>query len=163
MSLWGDQEVTGANTGSLTIDANGSVIGIGADFTTELSVGNYIRANGVEYRVTAVTDANTATVVAGTLGGVIAPCTANTFTVSTKPIYTSASSVAENAADVYFVDQTEVANANNEAKGLGTHSGWVKYTTYVDAQSQTRHKSEVLVAMNRTAAQAGDAEDTVTE
>jgi hypothetical protein len=50
-------------------------------------------------------------------------------------------------ADVYGVDcgspryEAEV----NAHKGLNT-PGWVKYVTYVDAQGNTRHKSEVLVA-----------------
>lgn len=41
---------------------------------------------------------------------------------------------------------TEEAQANgNAAKGLGT-PGWVTYKTYTDANGNTRHKSEVLVA-----------------
>lgn len=56
--------------------------------------------------------------------------------------------------DVVFVDVEEAAS--NHAKGLKT-AGWTKYSTYVDALGNTRHKSEVLVAMKRTKAQAGDA------
>lgn len=49
-------------------------------------------------------------------------------------------------ADVSGVSVDEAQNAANIAKGLNT-PGWVKYTTYTDAQGNTRHKSEVLVAM----------------
>lgn len=44
------------------------------------------------------------------------------------------------------VDVTEAQAAANIAKGLNT-PGWVTYTTYTDAQGNTRHKSEVLVAI----------------
>ena len=44
------------------------------------------------------------------------------------------------------VSADEAQESGNKANGLNT-PGWVKYTTYTDAQSNTRHKSEVLVAM----------------
>jgi hypothetical protein len=49
--------------------------------------------------------------------------------------------------DVFGLDVTEAQTAANQAKGLNT-PGWVKYTTYTDAQSNVRHKSEVLVALS---------------
>lgn len=45
----------------------------------------------------------------------------------------------------FGVDATEAAVASNKAKGINT-SGWVRYKTYTDAQGNTRHKAEVLVA-----------------
>ena len=48
---------------------------------------------------------------------------------------------------VFGIDIAEAQTAVNQAKGLNT-PGWVKYTTYTDAQSNVRHKSEVLVAMS---------------
>lgn len=59
------------------------------------------------------------------------------------------------AGKVYFVDTTEAGVASNKAKGLGT-SGWNLYETYVDANGNTRHKSEVLVAMSTDTSTAGD-------
>lgn len=54
--------------------------------------------------------------------------------------------LSDDAKAVTFgVDATEAALAANAAKGINT-PGWVKYTTYTDAQGTTRHKSEVLVA-----------------
>jgi hypothetical protein len=49
--------------------------------------------------------------------------------------------------NVFGIDIAEAQTAVNQAKGLNT-PGWVKYTTYTDAQSNVRHKSEVLVAMS---------------
>lgn len=48
---------------------------------------------------------------------------------------------------VFGIDIAEAQTSANQAKGLNT-PGWVKYTTYTDAQSNVRHKSEVLVAMS---------------
>jgi hypothetical protein len=48
---------------------------------------------------------------------------------------------------VFGIDIAEAQTEANQAKGLNT-PGWVKYTTYTDAQSNVRHKSEVLVAMS---------------
>lgn len=53
-------------------------------------------------------------------------------------------SSAEKAV-TFGIDATEAAVTANKAKGINT-PGWVKYTTYTDAQGATRHKAEVLVA-----------------
>jgi hypothetical protein len=45
------------------------------------------------------------------------------------------------------ISAAEAALAANKAKGL-QHAGWVQYSTYTDAQGNTRHKSETLVAMS---------------
>lgn len=55
----------------------------------------------------------------------------------------------------YFVDTTEAGVASNKAKGLGT-PGWNLYTTYVDSDGNTRHRAENLIAMKRSAGDAGD-------
>lgn len=56
---------------------------------------------------------------------------------------------------VVGVSVAEATTAANRAKGLNT-PGWVKYSTYTDAQGNTRHKSEVLVAFSTL---SGDADD----
>ena len=48
-------------------------------------------------------------------------------------------------ANVIGVEVAEAQQATNRAKGLKT-PGWNKYTTYTDAQGNTRNKAEVLVA-----------------
>lgn len=60
---------------------------------------------------------------------------------------------------VFGVDATEAAVATNKAKGINT-PGWVKYTTYTDAQGATRHKSEVLVASGSMTGDTGAGDDT---
>lgn len=57
--------------------------------------------------------------------------------------------------NVVFVDLTEAAVAGNRAKGLKT-PGWNLYHTYTDALGNTRHKTESLVVMKVSAANAGD-------
>jgi len=66
-----------------------------------------------------------------------------TDTAADKPKYLN---TADKAATL-GVDVSEAQTAGNIAKGINT-PGWVKYTTYTDAQGSTRHKSEVLVAMS---------------
>ena len=66
----------------------------------------------------------------------------NTDTADSKPKYL-------NTADkesTLGVSVAEAQNSTNIAKGINS-PGWVKYTTYTDAQGNTRNKSEVLVAM----------------
>ena len=60
-----------------------------------------------------------------------------------KPKYLS---TADKNATV-GVDVAEAKDSTNIAKGINT-PGWVKYTTYTDAQGSTRNKSEVIVAMS---------------
>lgn len=65
---------------------------------------------------------------------------------------------AYNNGTIYFVDRDEAQVASNKAKGL-TSPGWWLYTTYTDANGNTRHKAEHLVFIDATAAEAGDAAD----
>lgn len=57
--------------------------------------------------------------------------------------------------DTYFVDETEAQVESNRAKGIDT-PGWTKYTTYIDSDGNTRHKTECLVAMRVPASESGD-------
>ena len=66
----------------------------------------------------------------------------NTDATASKPKYLT---TAEKN-DTLGVSVDEAQEATNIAKGINT-AGWVKYTTYTDAQGSTRNKSEVLVAM----------------
>jgi len=174
MSLWGDKEVTGANSGTIEVLSDGHVIGTGTDFDNQLEVGNFIRVNGQLLVVTEVVDSANVTVAAGYLGGTIsAESAGETFVVSEAPKYIAYTdgtldgesdivlSLTGGDDDVVFVDTTEAASANNNERGLGT-GGWTRYQTYEDGNGNTRYKTEVLVVMRRTAAEAGDAEDTIT-
>ena len=64
-----------------------------------------------------------------------------------KPKYLNTAQKAE----TFFVDAQEAQTSANKAKGI-TGAGWWRYTTYTDAQSSTRHKAELLVAMSVDAA-----------
>ena len=164
MALWGDKElIAGANGGTIEVFANGTVSGSGTDFDT-ITVGNYIHADNQDFRVTTIANTTSLEVVAGITGGTVANVAASAaFSVNEKPIYLSAGSTGnrttDNANQVFFVDTTEIAVANNEARGL-YGAGWVKYNTYTGSGG-TRYKTEVLVAMRRTAGEAGDSEDVV--
>jgi len=180
MSLWGDKEViSGANSGTIELanTVSGEVVGSGTDFLTDITVGNYIRVDDTLFVVTAVTNANSLTVGPGYLGGSLTAIgDANTYVVVEAPkslAYTDGTlnnevtalatiaNTSVNDSDIVFVDSTEAGVANNAARGLST-AGWTKYVTYIDADGNQRYKTEVLVAMRRTAAQAGDAEDIIT-
>jgi len=64
-------------------------------------------------------------------------------------------------ANAIFVDITEAQQEANKSRGL-TGAGWWLYNTYTDADGNTRYKTECLVAMSETAADAGDrADDTI--
>lgn len=76
----------------------------------------------------------------------------NTDTAASAPKYLTDAE----KADTYFIDTTEAAVDANRDKGLKT-TGWNKYETYTtNGGAVTRHKVEPLVAMTRTAADAGD-------
>ena len=60
---------------------------------------------------------------------------------ASKPKYLT--TAEKNATLGVSVDEAQ--NSGNIAKGINT-PGWVKYSTYQDAQGNTRNKSEVLVA-----------------
>ncbi|MFZ9728184.1 MAG: hypothetical protein ACO3CD_04150, partial [Candidatus Nanopelagicaceae bacterium] len=49
-------------------------------------------------------------------------------------------------ADIYFVDNTEAALAENKARGINAPGYW-SYYTYTDGAGNTRHKAELLVAI----------------
>lgn len=74
-----------------------------------------------------------------------------TDTQAAAPKYLS----TDEAAKVYFIDNTEAGVAANIAKGLQT-PGWNLYSTYTDAGGNTRNKVEVLVPMKVSASDAGD-------
>jgi len=182
MSLWGDQESV-AGTGTIEITATtGAVAGTTTAFTTELSVGDFIRADEAWFAVTSITSDTVMTVSADYLGEAVpAVAAGNAFVIGKPPksiAFTDGTLVAErdalpttsaaNNSEVLFIDTTEAALAANKAKGLDT-GGWTSYRTYEDADGNTRYRTEVLVAMRRTGASfsagvaAGDAADTEAE
>ena len=57
-----------------------------------------------------------------------------------------------------FVDETEAQQKSNHDRGLNG-AGWWLYNTYTDADGNTRYKTELLVAITESAANAGDRAD----
>lgn len=57
--------------------------------------------------------------------------------------------------DTYGISVAEATTPANLAKGINT-PGWVKYTTYEDAQENVRHKVEVLAAVRSMTNDAAD-------
>jgi hypothetical protein len=57
-----------------------------------------------------------------------------------------------------FVDLTEAQAASNRAKGIDG-PGWWLHREYTDSDGQIRYKSELVVTLQETAANAGDAAD----
>jgi hypothetical protein len=74
---------------------------------------------------------------------------------TSKPKFLS----SDEKENVYGVDASasreEAMLPENRAKGIDT-PGWVKYVTYTDSEGNTRHKSEVLVAMSSITGDASD-------
>lgn len=148
MALFGNKD-TKAITGTAAV-TNGSatLTGTGTAFTTELKSGNTVVIATVEYRVVAIASATSATLHKAYAGSTASGLT---ITANEQP----ASLTDAELSQVFGVDTTEAAVAANKAKGLGT-PGWVKYTTYTDAQGTTRNKAEVLVAMSSITGDAAD-------
>ena len=67
----------------------------------------------------------------------------------------------DDLAKCIFVDVTEAQQAANKARGLNG-AGWWLYNSYNDSAGTTRYKTELLVPMSETAANAGDRADDAT-
>lgn len=61
-------------------------------------------------------------------------------------------------AKCIFVDATEAQQAANKARGLNG-AGWWLYNAYTDQDGNSRFKTELLVAIQEAAADAGDRAD----
>ena len=170
MALWGNKDSKTA-AGTIAITTAGAVTGTGTAFTTAAKVGNTITASTREYQIVSITDDTHCTVISGTNNGngsMTAVTAGTSYALSEKPAFVAHESAetggrSGNSSKVFGINETEAGVAANRAKGLKT-AGWVRYNTYTDAQGNTRHKSEVLVAGGSfTAAATGDAADDATE
>ena len=114
MSLWGNNDGKTAS-GTIAIAANGTVTGTSTAFTTETRVGDYIRAGGEDYLITAIASNTAATVVAGVPGATLSVVSSGaSYTLSEKCKYvTTAESTSTNGIHgdplkVFGVDTTEI-------------------------------------------------------
>jgi len=63
-------------------------------------------------------------------------------------------------ARVVFIDAVEATLAENKERGL-TAPGWWQYTSYTDAEGNTRHKADHLCSFKSAPANTADTDDAV--
>lgn len=147
MPLWGTQD-TKTVTGTITATQNSrTVTGSGTTFTTQLKPGQSLVIAGVEYQIDAIAS-NTSLSLRIPYAGTTA--SGLTVTANEQPAYAPHADLSS----IYGISTAEASDTANKNKGINT-PGWLKYTTYTDAQGATRHKAESLVAI---ASISGDAD-----
>lgn len=85
------------------------------------------------------------------------PLWGKTDAVASQPNWIDLSTYPS-GTQLIFVDATEAGTAANKTRGL-TNAGWWTYYEYTDADGNTRHKAECVVAMSVSAVDAGDQAD----
>lgn len=156
MSLWGNKDSKTAS-GTIGINTSGVVTGSSTTFTTQAAVGDFIRANGNDYRITEITTNTAAKVAAAVPGASIASVSANTYTLSEKCMYpstaesASSSGVHGDTTKVFGVDTTEMGVTDTNG-----HAGWVRRTSYTDMHGNSRTKYETLVASSSISGDQAD-------
>jgi hypothetical protein len=146
MSSWGNLDnVTAAGTVT-SYTGNSRVNGSSTYFTSNIKEGDYLIITGTKFQVGTVTSD---TVLDLTSNGKSA--SGATAYVQQGPKYIANISVDDNVytiQNVYGIDRNEIGVPENEARGI-SHTGWTHYDTYTTSQGETRHKTEVLVAMSK--------------
>jgi hypothetical protein len=84
----------------------------------------------------------------------------NTLIVDGDSAVAGAQGYATAARRTVFIDDTEATLAENIERGL-TAPGWWEYFTYTDADGNTRHKAQHLVAFKDAPANTADLDDNV--
>ena len=84
----------------------------------------------------------------------------NTLIVDGDSTVAGAQGYATAARRTVFIDDTEATLAENIERGL-TAPGWWEYMTYTDADGNTRHKANHLVAFKDAPVNAADLDDSV--
>jgi hypothetical protein len=148
MSSWGNLDNVAA-TGTVTAYAgNTRVNGSGTAFTTDLKEGDYLTITGSKFQIATIAS-NTALELTAN-GKAVSGATAYVQQGPKFVANVSSGNLNEpTIQDVYGIDRVEIVVAENKARGVASHTGWVTYKTYTDALGQTRNKSEVLVALSK--------------
>lgn len=148
MSQWGNLDnvtLKGTVTTSSTSDlVNGYG---GTEFNSNIKAGDYVTIASNKYQVQNVVSntqfylTNICATTSANVGGFIQQGPKDIANVSFP---------ANNYSiqNIYGFDRVEVTIPENKARGV-QHTGWVHYTTYIDANGGTRHKAETLVAMSK--------------
>ena len=129
MSGWGVKDDK-TSAGTVAITTAGVVTGTSTNFDPELNVGDYLKAGSQEFICTARTSDTAATVVKADGGTITAVSAGTNFTISEKPKFVSnyADGGTIATTDVYGVDNTEMAAAAGDGKGIA-QTGWVHVKT----------------------------------
>jgi hypothetical protein len=145
MSAWGDQDNVAA-VGTVTAYAgNSRVNGSSTAFTSNVKEGDYVFITGQKFQVATITSN---TVLDLTSNG--KAVSGATLYVQQGPKYIANVAVSENVYTiqrVYGIDRQEIGVANTAANA--SHTGWVHFYDYTDANGGYRRKSEVLVALSK--------------
>ena len=158
MSQWGKLDrleqvgTATANTGSKTVVLSTQR----ATAANGWAVGYSLVIANVDYRIDAITSANTVVLDTAYVGANVAAANIaiqqDPKDISTNGWGTTFASGSGantvNKGTVYGVDRTEIGVAGNKANGF-SHTGWTYYKTYTNTQGATRRKAEVLVAMSK--------------
>ena len=147
MSSWGNLDnvlITGNVSSATTRDY---IDGFQTEFTSNVNAGDYIVFAGNKYQVQ-----NVESDVKLYLTNLAATNSANVDAfVQQGPKYIANVSFPANnysIQNIYGIDRNEVGVPENRDRGIN-HTGWTHYTTYTDAYSQTRNKTETIVAMSK--------------
>jgi hypothetical protein len=145
MSSWGNLDNVVA-TGTVTAYAgNSRVNGSGTAFTSNIKEGDYVLITGSKYQVATIASDTSLEL---TSNGKAA--SGATMYIQQGPKYISNTAISDNVYTiqrVYGVDRQEIGVANAAANA--SHTGWIHYWDYTDANGSLRRKSEVLVAMSK--------------
>ena len=134
MALWGNKDSKTAS-GTVSIANTGVVTGSSTLFTTQAKVGNYIRANGIDYQIVSITSNTVAKVIMGKNNGngTVTTASGASYTLSEKP-----ASVAHESADsgigvsgdsnkVFGVDTTEISAGGDNVTNVAVATGGSRY------------------------------------
>lgn len=145
MSSWGNLDNVAA-TGTVTAYAgNTRVNGSGTAFTSNIKEGDYLTLTGTKFQVATIAS-DTVLELTGN-GKAVSGATAY---IQQGPKWISNVAVSENVYTiqrVYGADRVEIGVANAAANA--SHTGWIHFMDYTDANGNYRRKSEVLVAMSK--------------
>jgi len=157
MSLWGNKDAKTAS-GTLAINAGGTVTGTSTSFTTQTKVGDFIRVAGEDYVIKSIASNTSAVVTAGVRGATLSAVSpAAAYTLSEKPKYVSYSESSNSSGTqgdptkVYGVDTTETAVQASKI----AHAGWVRRIAGSGGRTG-RVQTEVLVASSSISGDQSD-------
>lgn len=142
MALWGNKDALALTGTVATTNGLATVAGTSTVFLTEVKVGDVIKVNTTQAKVTAIAS-NTSLTISPAWS--IANTTGVSATLKQSPKWLAAGSdkTVQSVALVYGVDVNE-ATAATPAE----IPGWVYTNTYTDMHGNPRRKAETLVAFS---------------